>query len=180
MKKLQYLAALMLIVIVFACNNSADTNENSDDAAVATEAADIEGFESQDLSEYGIDANIQLPSTGSPISINSSPSGDLVINDGKNFNMMITPYGFTLEELKEELDNDLVYDINYLEEEADYIVYEKTIPDSDVEKEVHFIMVKDYNGDPYEIKSSAEGSFKKHHIDKMIQAAKSLTFESNS
>lgn len=182
MKKLRYITTCLIFLAAMSCNNSTESNQNKTEEAGQVDSAyeKLDGFEVKDLSEFDIDAMIQLPNEGSPISINASPTGDVVINDGKHFNFTITPFGFSLEELRAELDNDLVYEVTYLEENAEYIIFEKSIPESDVDKEVHFIMVKEHNGDLYEIKSSAENSFKKHHIDKMIKSASSLSFKSNA
>lgn len=175
MKKLLSIIALIAAITV-ACDNANSTKEHSSEDTIATEDAStaIEGFEVVSLEDYDLNFDIQLPEGGQAISIQTSPSGDVLFNDGKHFSFSITPFGFSLEELKAELDNDLVYSINYVEEGTDYIIFEKTIADSDVEKEMHFIMVKEKEGELYEIKSSTDQVFKKHHIDKMIQSAKSL------
>lgn len=180
MRRLSFLFVPILLTAI-ACENAETKQKDSEQSEAVQNKTEInEGFESRDLNEFDLEAEIQLPKGGTPITIKNEPTGDIAFSDGKHFKFLITPFGFTLEELKEELKSDLVYEINYIEEQSDYVVFEKTIPDSDVEKEIHFIMVKEFGGEYYEIKSSSEGIFKKHHIDKMLQSAKSFKLKSTS
>jgi hypothetical protein len=176
MKTINKFILLSLITGITACSSqeekteteAADTTIVAEDATIA-----LEGMEEQSLSEYELPGSIYLPMTQKP-EIIATDWGSLEIRIGDNFGIEILPSGLSVEEHREELSKDLVYTIEYLKETERLVSYQKSIKDSDIKPEHHFFMNIEANGELYELKSLAEGSFSKGSIDKMIKAANSF------
>lgn len=177
MKKLKYTGLVVLAVTLFACGNAAteETESTSVETAVESTENNYEGMEMVDLNGYDIPASIYIAdgSKGKP-DFRTTGWESLEIEVGKNFGIEIIPFGLTVAEKRTELEGDLVYEIEYLEEAPDKIVYRKTIKDSEVEPEVHFFFNKDLNGDNYTVKSLNK-PYNKREIENMMIAAKSLS-----
>ena len=174
MKKLFPISVIAFSLLMIACNQT--TQNSADSANEATEqAADTEGMKSVDLSEYDIDANISLPDESKgEVDILATDWGSVEIRVGNRFGIEIVPYGMTVEEKKAEIEGDLVYQTNFIEESESLIVYERNIKDSEIEKEYHFFFNSESNGDLFEIKSLDE-KYSKSAIELMVQSAKSFT-----
>jgi hypothetical protein len=176
MKTLNKFILLGLITSIVACGGPEDNNkpESSNESSVVEEnQTDTEGMEVQSLNEFELPGSILLPMTQKP-DIIKTDWGSIEIRIGDNFGIEIMPSGLSVAEHKEELAKDLVYSVEYLEETNTLLSYKKAIKDSDIKSEHHFFMNMESDGELYEIKSLAEGSFSKINIDKMIKAATSL------
>ncbi len=182
MKKINYLIiGLTISMLSVACGgNGKVKEENSTEATAQTEAnADYSGMEAVQLHDYDVPGTIYIP-VGDNMQISMNSTGATVIKRGNNFNLEILPFGLSIDEFKAELESDLVYNIEYIEDTPEYIVYQKSIADSDIEPEFHFFLVKEFNGDLYELRSAAENSFKKRDIEQMLKSAQSLSFDQAS
>lgn len=177
MKKLTSILFIGLIAFLFACGGGANqdqTESQSTENQNEKAAADYSDMESHDLSSYDIPAQIYLPGNMGKPDMNLTDWGSLEIRIGENYGLEIVPFGLLLSEKKAELEADLVYQINYLEEKPDLLVYEKSIQDSDVDPEYHFFINREIAGEVYEIKSLAALSMKKAQMEKVLKAAKSF------
>lgn len=179
MKKIQLIAALAISASVIACGGEAkstdSTTETSETSKPATSSVDkYKGMELVDLSEFGVFASLQIPNgEKGPVKIQNSATESVEILSGANYGIEVIPFGVSVAEKKEELDNDLVYTIEYIENTPEKIVYKKTIKDSDVEAEFHFYLTKEIDGETYSIKSLNK-VFREKAVEKMIVSAESL------
>ncbi len=151
-------------------------------------------FKGINLKENGIPAMIMLPDETANIGASTKPEiihtdGDFIwdINVGSNFNLHIEDYGdYTdmVEYKKKELKEQEVFDINYLVDEKDLIVYERKLivkgskkasPKVGVEhKSYHVYGQKIIDGITYELRSRDEGYEAKNIIELMAKSIKSF------
>lgn len=176
MRTLKFISAVVISLSLLACGGEAKT-EGSDAAAENDAAAqvDYKGMELVNLSEFAVNASIQLPNEDKgPRKIQSSATESIEILVGDAFGIEITPFGISVAEKQQELNDDLVYTIEYVEETPEKIVYRKTIKDSEIDPEYHFFITKEINGEPFSIKSLNK-AYKQKSIEKMVLSAESLT-----
>ena len=93
---------------------------------------------------------------------------------GEKFGIEIVPFGLTLKEMKAEMDQGGVYEIEILEETKDHILHKRSIPNAEVKEEFHFFLYKEMNGESYEIKSMADMELKESAARNALKAAKSF------
>lgn len=179
-KNLLFIAGLAILLA--ACGGNAN-KQNETDAESKENSNETEYSQMQlvSLSEYNIPAEIYIPneSKGKAM-INENPAGGVEIKVGDRFGIEVVPFGLTKAEVKEELDNDLVYSIEYLEEDAQSMLYKKSIKDSDIDPEFHFFLEAEINGDIYEVKSINEMGFKESAAKEMLKSARSLKAKTTS
>ncbi|MCB0802197.1 MAG: hypothetical protein KDB74_03800 [Flavobacteriales bacterium] len=185
MKSLNKLTFGFIALFLIACGSSetkstAETENENTENQNSESAIDLTDMEKTDLSEFDFPIEIYIPSNNGKPEITATEWGSLEIRIGDNFGVEIVPNGSDITSRKADMDKDLVFTYNFIEESPDLIVYEQTILDSGVEPEFHFFMNKTINGELFEIKSLAEMNFKKHHIEKMLNAAKSIQVKSVS
>tara|TARA_B110000503_G_C7131325_1_gene406925 strand:+ start:1294 stop:1608 length:315 start_codon:yes stop_codon:yes gene_type:complete len=90
------------------------------------------------------------------------------------FGIDINPFGLKVSEKKEELNGDLVYTIEYIEDTADKIIYKKSITDNEeIEAEYQFYLTKSIGGELFSLQSLPK-VFSQKAIDKMILSAESV------
>lgn len=163
---------------MMACG-SGETNSdaNAETASENSEGSseDYSGMREVDLSDYGISASIMTPpETKGKLEIEETSFGSLVIKVGDKFGVEIVPFGLTIAEAKEEMDQGGLYQIEILEEGENHLLYKKSIPDSEVQEEFHIFMNVEMNGEIYEIKSLAEIELKEAQARNILKAAKSF------
>lgn len=167
---------MIISLSLLACGGESKTT--GDAAAAANEAAakaDYKGMELVNLSEFAVNANIQLPDQDKgALQIQNSTTESIEILVGDAFGIEIIPFGISVAEKQQELNDDLVYTIEYLEETPEKIVYRKTIKDSEIDPEYHFFITKEINGEPFSIKSLNK-AYTQKSIEKMVLSAESLT-----
>ena len=174
MKLLNNLILATVVTLAFACG-SGSTNESESDNASESKAA-TEGIKQIELSEYELNAQISVPDDSKgKAEVIATDWGSIEINVADWYGIEIVPYGITIAEKKAELTSDLVYSIDYLVEDENLILYKKTIADSDVDPEFHFFMTTEIDGELVEVKSSADKTFTKKQVEKMINSAKTLS-----
>ncbi len=174
MNKSKVVFVLIASLFLFSCGGTAETKEESNSTEELS-AESYEGMTEISLSEFGLEATIQIPDESKgKAEITETSFGSIQIVVGKNYGIEIVPFGLSIDEKKEELAGDLVYNVEYLTENPNLIEYKRTIKESDVEEEYQFFMNKELNGEVYEIKSISEMSFKKFALKSMVNSAKSL------
>lgn len=183
------LGVLMLVGSMTACTK--DGGEDGTDEIVVDE--DYYEFQLFNLSKYEIPATIYLPDETANIGASTKPEvvhipSDIKweINVGQNFQMVIEDYAdFTdlVEVKKKELAEQTFFKINYLIDEPDLIVYERTllVSGSDkaastvgVEHRSYHVYAQKVIGEiTYELQSRAEG-YEKSIIELMAKSFKSF------
>ncbi|MFT6166893.1 MAG: hypothetical protein ACJAV5_001431 [Vicingaceae bacterium] len=177
MKKLQFIGALAMSISILACGGGDSTKTDSDGQTEVTDSpsADYSNMEQISLFDFGVDANIQLPKEDKgPRKIETSATGSVTVEVSDKFGIDINPFGLTVSEKKEELNGDLVYTIEYIEDTADKIIYKKSITDNEeIETEYHFYLTKSIGGELFSVQSLPK-VFSQKAIDKMILSAESV------
>lgn len=199
MKKLPSIKIQLLVVSLFvlsglmisSCGGSKEEKETTGEGVNLDD--DYYEFKGVSLKEYDIPAMIMLPDETANIGASTRPEiihndGDFIwdINVGPNFELHIEDYGdYTdmVEYKKKELKEQEIFKINYLVDEKDLIVYERTLivkgskkasPTVGVKhKSYHVYGQKIINGITYELRSRDEG-YEKMIIELMAKSIKSF------
>ena len=162
-----------------ACESTKSDKEETTvetEEVTADEAADYSGMQKLDLSDYAIAGSLYIPNENKgKAKINETAYGSVQIVVGDRFGLEIVPFGQSLEEKKAELSNDLVYELNVIEEDENYMMFEKSIKESDVEPEYHFFMNVELDGEIYEIKSITDNAYSKAAVESMLKSAQSFS-----
>lgn len=178
MKLLRTFTILSFSILLFACgdNSAVEANENeAAEEATMKEETTLKNAVDIDLSQYDLAASISIPDESKgKAEVSLTDAGSIVIKVGTNFNLDIQAYGISVAEKKDELASDLVYEIEYIEESENSILYKKSIKDSDITPEYHFFLNKEIDGDIVEVKNGLEEFFSQKAVEKMMQSANSL------
>jgi hypothetical protein len=187
-KHIQKIALIFVIACAFvACKNNNESPVNS------SNLEDYYEFQGFNLTPYDINATIMLPDETANIGASTQP--DVVhiesdfywqINIGQNFHLYIEDYGDNtnlVKAHKEKLKKTSFYDIEYLVDEPDMVIYRvklKVRGNQNASKRVgiaheayHVFAEKVVNGIHYELRSSDEGA-DKEIIELMAKSIKSF------
>jgi len=185
---------LMSVVLLAAVISSCGGEEKPKTEEAVTLDDDYYEFKGINLKSYGIPALIMLPDETANIGASTKPEiihadGDFIwdIHVGSNFNLHIEDYGdYTdmVEYKKKELKEQEVFDIKYLIDDKDLIVYERKLivkgskkasPTVGAEhKSYHVYGQKIIDGITYELRSRDEGYEAKNIIELMAKSIKSF------
>lgn len=183
-----FIGLLSMVATMTACTEEPATDENEllvDD--------DYYEFRSFNLKNYEIPAMISLPDETANIGASTKPEVEHIESDikwtirvGQNFELLIEDYAdFTdlIEVKKKELAEQNFFKINYVVDEKDLIVYERTLIVKGSEKAAstvgiehksyHVYGQKIVDGITYELQSRADG-YEKHIIQLMAKSIKSF------
>lgn len=178
MKKLIYIlpfAALSLL----SCGGGEAGSGNENSEAVEGNSA-MQGVVT-DLSEYGMDFTIVLPERKDLITnIEANDWGGIEVRQGENFMISIAYGEGDIDLLKFDLEEDLVYKSQVLEEGENFILYKKEIEGSGMDPEYHFLFVQKVNDEAIEIQNLKEAGFNEESARNMLNAAKSFTPKSGA
>ncbi len=185
----------MWIGLAFSINSC----RNSDVEEIKDESEDYYEFQGFDLSEYEIPATIMLPDETANIGASTKPEVEHKESDfywdisvGPSFHLHIEDYGdnaMLVEKQKQKLSNFSFYDIHYLVEEEDLIVYEQKLkvrgkanaPHGVGIEHVsyHVYGIRNINGINFEIRSKDEG-VEKPIIELMAKSIRSFKPKSSN
>lgn len=173
MKKINYILPFVVSALMACGGGDGQTGEEAGGENAATEES-IEGV-ATDLTEYGMPYSITLPEGGSgELTITATDWGGVEINKGDNFRMSIAYGEGDLDLLKFDLEEDLVYKAEIIEEADNYVVYKREIPDSGMDAEYHFMYVVPAGDEAIEITNSKDVTHNEEAIRKMLASAKSF------
>jgi hypothetical protein len=175
MKKLAYLLVVLTISILLlpACGNSTDDKNNDADNTVQLPEK-IKKFIPFDLSPYGYNLEIYIPDSleGKP-EAELTDWGAIILTVGSDYGIEIAYGDGDLSLLKEDLNMSDVFKSTIITEEPEGIVYKQEIPGTNIVKH-HFMVVKNFGADVFEIKDLMENDYTPAAINKMFEAAKTL------
>lgn len=183
-----------LFIFIFSC-----TKGKSETINIPPELEDYYEFQGFDLSEYGIPATIMLPDETANIGASTTPEVQHLESDfywnilvGQNFHLYIEDYGDNtnlVSDHKQKLENTQFYEVKYLLDEPDLIIYEITLKvrgHANASKSVgvehvsyHVYGERVVNGIHYELRSRDEG-FDRLIIELMAKSIRSFKEKSNS
>ncbi len=184
---------LALLLITFSLFFSSCSDNGKDSVAKSNSDEEYYEFKGLSLKAYDIPAMIMLPDETANIGASTTPEilhneGDFMwdIIVGPNFELHIEDYGdYTdlIEYKKKELKEQSVFDIRYLVDEKELIVFESTLivrgskeasPNVGVQhKSYHVYSQKVINGITYELRSRDAG-YEKMIIKLMAKSIKSF------
>lgn len=187
--KISFILYVILYLIFNSCNHDQST-QMSDNENIAD---DYYQFQELSLEDYDIPAFISLPDETANIGASTKPiishiKGDIKwsIQIGANFELLIEDYGYIddlIEVKKQELSEQTFFQVNYLIDEPDLILYERTLlvkgidkasPNVGVEhKSYHIYASKVINGITYEFRSRQDGN-EKIIVELIAKAVKSI------
>jgi hypothetical protein len=176
MKKYISLMAFVFIFIITSTScgdkNNSEAADNKNEAVQLPE--NIKNFIPFDLSPYGYNLEIYIPDSlqGIP-NARLTDWGAIILTVGNDYGVEITYGDGDLSLLKEDLNLSDVFKSTILKEEPEGIIYKQEIPDANIVK-YHFMVVKNFGADVYEIKDFMEQDYTKVAIEKMFEAAKTL------
>ena len=180
MKKIKYLLPILAITL-YSCGGGTDEAAGSEETTTEENAGVATG-NATDLSQYGMDYTIVLPEkAGVQTQIMENNWGGIDIKQGEGFIMSIAYGEGDLDILKFDLENDLMYDAEILEESPSHMVYKRSVKgESEMAPEFHFFYVFSLDGDAIEIQNSKEISFSEEAVRNMLASAKSMKDKSAS
>lgn len=178
MKKLIYILPLTVMTL-FSCGGGEAGSENENSEAVEGNSA-MQGVLT-DLSEYGMDFTIALPEKKDVITnIVANDWGGLEVRQGENFMISIAYGEGDIDLLKFDLEEDLVYKSQVLEEGENFILYKREIEGSGIDPEYHFLYVQKVEDEAIEIQNLKEAGFNEESARNMLNAAKTFSAKSGA
>ena len=172
MKKATYL--LILITGVFtlvACGGSEVEKPQEEEQIVK-----IKGLEMLDLSPYGYNLSIMVPKAemNGVAEVELTESGALQIIIGLSYGIEIMYGAGDIELLKQDLEEDLIFNSEIVLEEKNALVYTLNIPDVGVKFQNHFMYRAEIGNDIYEVRDIAAQEYGLGMIEKMLESAKTI------
>jgi hypothetical protein len=130
----KYFFSVLFILLLFT---SCQSKEKEIKDTTSYELEDYYEFQGFDLASYDIPATIMLPDETANIGASIKPEVEHIKDDfywniyaGQNFHLYIEDYGENtnlVKEQKQKLKNTQFYDVKYLVDEPDLIIYEVTL-----------------------------------------------------
>jgi len=167
---------LFIILSLFACNTG--TPDSSVEVA-ATETPSIsEGLSPLNLSEYGGFKEIMVPNRNrsgvDASAMMDDLSGYVTITAGKGFRMLLREEPTTLEDIKQELENDLMWSNDVETHDEHSIFIERTLPDGSMTT-FHFAAVLPGVGSNIVLRSDPMSEFTEKQVKRMLSSAMTMT-----
>ena len=140
---------------------------------VTTEVSNIDSskYKAVDLSEFNISRTI-LISNEVPEKIGQTAMGTVEISVGEKYAIEVVPNPLSIAEKKMELESDLLYTIDYLEESENHIFFSKEIENSGIEPEYHFYLLMDSSNDQIAIKTQEILQLNKEKAEAILESFK--------
>lgn len=187
--KISFILYVILYLILNSCNNDQSTQMSENQKIID----DYYQFQELSLENHDIPAYISLPDETANIGASTKPIINHIKDDikwsikiGENFELLIEDYGYIddlVEVKKKELSEQTFFQVNYLIDEPNLILYERTLlvkgidkasPNVGVEhKSFHIYASKVINGITYEFKSREDGN-EKIIVELIAKAVKSI------
>jgi len=131
------------------------------------------------LETYFIDGQLLLPDVSqrgiSPTIVLNDITGMLDINIGKGFHMQLREEDLNISDLKASWLLDPVWQHEVIQEDSQFIVYSKKLPDGSMEQ-FHFMAIQSHRDRNMLIRSAAIEEFDKEDVDVMLLTAKTFTW----
>jgi len=119
-----------------------------------------------DRSQQGVDPSVAMDEL----------SGYITISAGKNFQMVVREEPTTLEDIRQELENEMMWTNTITPIEGHSMVIERALPDGSMAQH-HFASVLPGVGGNIILRSDPMGEFSKKDVDRMLNSALTLKTE---
>ncbi len=173
MNKAIAIVSLFSMVMFSACGGGESTGDQAEGQATE-ESASMQGMKELNLGEYGMDISIMIPDENTGMAEVIAADWSVEIRVGEGFMISVSIGEGDLELLKSDLQEDLVYKSEILDESPSHIVYKREIENSGMEPEHHFFYIADVEGDQYDVQNLKDVTYSKEAIDRMLASAKSI------
>jgi hypothetical protein len=174
MKKILPLLGVLALSGLMACGGGNTSNQETENSATE-ETANVAGMKAYDLNQHGLPLSIMIPDESTGIAeVTPNELGGVDIRVGKNFGIAITFGDGDIALRKTDLQDDLVYESTIHTDEANLLVYERTIPGAGMEAEHHFYYTTTIGADVFDVQNLVGEPFGKAAIEKMVNSAKTL------
>ena len=188
MKKGLSLIVLSIFVTLYSCDTTSSTDETPVQEAIgATEVPGMYLF-TEFNEEYSLPIDMLVLDKKSAAGLSIPPiveaypddfRWEVVIGDG--FHVVIEDIGNIKNEiadLKSVQADDAVWEVDYLIDEPELIMYTQKLPNNAGVKDVfyHLYAFKTINGVNYVFKTPDQGEFSKYQIEKMLAAIRSAKY----
>lgn len=175
MRKIVYILASLLLMSITSCGDDKEAVENVQFEA-KNNASKLKGFESLNLSEWGYNLSVKVPSAdmSGAAEVVLTERGTIEIKVGSSFGIEIMYGEGDLELLKMDLKEDLVFSHEIIKEEENALIYSQDIPEAGVKTQNHFFYKATVGNDIFEVRELLDGNYSKGMIEKMLAAAKTL------
>ncbi|MCI5057463.1 MAG: hypothetical protein MRY83_15210, partial [Flavobacteriales bacterium] len=122
-----------------------------------------------DLSQYGIEATIDVPDTTKlPLVLEAMDYGELTVHIGDKYHFSFIEGG-DMNLKKSDLESDLLFVSTILEEKPNLIIYKSDLPDGSITYH-HFYSIVNINGVDFEVSDINTGdSLSEENIRKMVE-----------
>ena len=176
MKKTLFIIPVIALAMI-ACGGGGETGGEDAAAEETTEEAGDAALTgaATDLSEYGMNYTIVLPQKNNVQTvITETDWGGVEVQAGEMFWLTIAYGEGDIDLLKFDLEEDLMYKSEILEESENHLLYKREIENSGMDPEFHFMYVLRLEGDAIEVQNSKDASFNEEAIRAMLASAKSM------
>tara|TARA_B100000809_G_scaffold71156_2_gene68757 strand:+ start:13489 stop:14025 length:537 start_codon:yes stop_codon:yes gene_type:complete len=170
MKKIAYLFVAIIGLTIASCGGVEEPVEDKVKKVV------LKGYETLDLTEWGFNLTVMVPQAdihGNP-EVTLTERGALEIVVGTGFGLEIMYGDADLALLKADLQEDLVFTSEILQEEEKALIYSQNIPDAGVKTQNHFLYKAEIGAEIFEVRDVIDGEFGTGMIEKMLEAAKTI------
>lgn len=168
---------LVFVIALTACSTDRPVNVKESTSAETQKSEPNKGMQALDLSEYSDFADIMVPDksrSGVDASVSvDDVTGFMHVRAGKRFQMIIREEPTSLEDIKQELQNDLMWRNTISEHDENSIIIEKTLPDGSM-GQYHFATVLNGAGSNVVLRSDPMGEFSKKDIERMLFSANTI------
>ena len=172
MKRFIYLILVFCIPFITSCGDGS----SSKDSTTNENKISLKDYEELDLTPWGFEMMLMVPNAndnGEP-EVTLTDRGALEIKVGKGFGVEIMFGEGSLEMLKLDLKESLVYTSEILKEEEDLLIYQQDIPNSGIKTKIHFFYKKHLGSDIYEIRDLVDGTYSLNSIEEILAAVKEI------
>lgn len=159
--KLINLVFLWVLILFYSCSKPPADTENS------TEKNEVREFS---LAETGLPLLLPIPTDLDTLAAMwHASTGKAEVDGGEHFNMTLQEMESTISEKKADLELG-IFQVEYLEEDSNHIIYQTTLPDG-TRHYYHFFAILPVGDRKYVVENNQLMDFSLEDIRKMAQTA---------
>lgn len=177
---MRYSILIPLCLTLIACSESMPDRTADDVIPSSTSTATLEVLVPIDLTAYGPLVQIDVPDRskqGVDATVTMDDlSGYLAIRAGKNFQLLLREEPTTLEDIRQEIENEMMWQNTITTFEDHSMIIERSLPDGSMAQH-HFASVLPGVGANIIVRSDPMGEFSKKDVGRMLRSALTLQTE---
>ncbi|MBL7943549.1 MAG: hypothetical protein JNM00_12315 [Flavobacteriales bacterium] len=161
------LAALSMMFVTVACGDKAP-------ATTATETT-TDTVITVNLANYVFDMSVpkDLVADNMISIVNNEQHGNLEINIGKSFGLLVSEGNALINNAIEQLEQETIFKNTIMEKDTAMVMYQRHLPDQQ-KYHVHFVQNVIVNNQQYCVRTRQDGLFNEQDADLMLKVARSL------